>query len=49
MVYKGMTLHKITKFYTEWFSICPNLTNNFCIITIFESCVKEINDLNQNL
>jgi hypothetical protein len=24
-----MTLHKITEFYTEWFSVYPNITSKF--------------------
>jgi hypothetical protein len=27
-----MTLHKITEFYTEWFSVYPNITSKFRII-----------------
>jgi hypothetical protein len=36
-----MSLHKITEFYTEWFSICPNITSKFHTIAIFKSFVKE--------
>jgi hypothetical protein len=37
-----MTLHKITEFYTEWFSICLNTTSQFCTMTILKSFVKQI-------
>jgi hypothetical protein len=39
-----MTLHKITEFYTEWFSVCPNIPSKFRTITIFKNCVKQNND-----
>jgi hypothetical protein len=29
-----MTLHKITEFYTEFFSVYPNITSKFCTIAI---------------
>jgi hypothetical protein len=31
-----MALHKITEFYTEWFSVYPNITSEFRTIAIFE-------------
>jgi hypothetical protein len=31
-----MTLHKITEFYTEWFSVYPNITSKFRTIVIFK-------------
>jgi hypothetical protein len=40
-----MKSQKITEFYTEWFSVCPDITSEFCIVAIFESFVKETNDL----
>jgi hypothetical protein len=44
-----MTLHKITEFYTEWFSVCLNITSKIFIIVIllFESFVKYNNDSNK--
>jgi hypothetical protein len=43
-----MTLHKITEFYTEWFSIHPNITSKFRAIAIFnKNCVKQNNDSNK--
>jgi hypothetical protein len=41
-----MTLHKITEFYTEWFSVYPNITLKFRTI-IFKNCVKQNNDSNK--
>jgi hypothetical protein len=35
-----MTLHKITEFYTEWFSVNPNITSKFRTIVIFKNCLK---------
>jgi hypothetical protein len=42
-----MTLHKITEFYAEWYSTCPNITSKFRTIFIFKSAIKEISDLNK--
>jgi hypothetical protein len=42
-----MTLHKITEFYTEWFSVYPNITSQFRTIAIFNKCVKQNNDSNK--
>jgi hypothetical protein len=42
-----MTLHKITEFYTEWFSVYPNITSKFRTIAIFKNCVKQKNDSNK--
>jgi hypothetical protein len=39
-----MTLHKITEFYTEWFSVYPNITSKFRTIAILKNCVKQNND-----
>jgi hypothetical protein len=35
-----MTLHKITEFYTERFSVYPKTTSKFRTIAIFKNCVK---------
>jgi hypothetical protein len=42
-----MTLHKITEFYTEWYSVCPNITSKFRTIAIFKNYVKQNNDSNK--
>jgi hypothetical protein len=42
-----MTLHKIIEFYTEWFSVYPNITSKFRTIAIFKNCVKQNNDSNK--
>jgi hypothetical protein len=42
-----MTLHKITEFYTEWFSVYPNITSKFRTIVIFKNFIKQNNDPNQ--
>jgi hypothetical protein len=39
-----MTQHKITEFYTEWFSFYPNINSKFRIIAIFKSPVKGNDD-----
>jgi hypothetical protein len=44
-----MTLHKITEFDTEWFSICPNITLKFRTIAVFKNCVKQNKLLKSNL
>jgi hypothetical protein len=41
-----MTLHKITEFYTESFSVYPSITSKFRTIAIFKNCVKQNNDSN---
>jgi hypothetical protein len=38
-----MTLHKITEFYIEWFSVYPNITSKFRTIVIFKNCIKQNN------
>jgi hypothetical protein len=38
---KSMSLHKITDFCTDWFSICSNKTSNFRTIAIFKSVIKQ--------
>jgi hypothetical protein len=47
IVYKGMTLHNISEFYTVCFSACPNITSTFRITAIFKSSVWENNDRNK--
>jgi hypothetical protein len=42
-----MTLQKITEFYTEWFSVYPNITSKFRTIAIFKNCVKQNDDPNK--
>jgi hypothetical protein len=43
-----MTLHKITEFYTELFSVYHNTTSKFRTIAIFnKNCVKQNNDSNK--
>jgi hypothetical protein len=42
-----MTLHKITQFYTEWFSVYHNITSKFRTIAIFKNCIKQNNDSNK--
>jgi hypothetical protein len=37
-----MTLHKITEFYTELFSVYHNITSKFRTIVMFKNCVKQI-------
>jgi hypothetical protein len=44
-----MPLHKITEFYTEWFSVYPNITSKFRTIAIFKNCVKQNNDSNKRI
>jgi hypothetical protein len=42
-----MVLHKITEFYTEWFSVYHDITLKFRTIAIFKNCVKQNNDSNK--
>jgi hypothetical protein len=42
-----MTMHKITEFYTELFSVYPNITSKVRTIAIFKNCVKQNNDSNK--
>jgi hypothetical protein len=42
MASKDMALHKITEFYTEWHSICPNITSKCSTIAIFKNFVKDL-------
>jgi hypothetical protein len=42
-----MILHKITEFYTEWFSVYSNTTSKLRTIAIFKNCVKQNNDSNK--
>jgi hypothetical protein len=39
-----MTLHKISEFYTQQFSVVPNTTSKFHTIAILKSFVKEITE-----
>jgi hypothetical protein len=41
-----MSLHKITEFYTELFSVYPNINSKFRTIAVFKNCVKQNNDSN---
>jgi hypothetical protein len=40
-------MNKITEFYTEWFSVCPNITSKFRTIATLESFLKQNNDSNK--
>jgi hypothetical protein len=42
-----MTLHKITEFYTEWFSVYPNIISKVRTMAIFKNCVKQNNNSNK--
>jgi hypothetical protein len=42
-----MTMHKITEFYTELFSVYHNITSKFRTIAIFKNSVKQNNDSNK--
>jgi hypothetical protein len=42
-----MALQKITEFFTEWFSVYPNITSKFRTIAIFKNCFKQNNDSNK--
>jgi hypothetical protein len=42
-----MTMHKITEFYTEWFSVCSNITSKFRTMAIVRSFAKENDDANK--
>jgi hypothetical protein len=42
-----MTLHKITEFYTEWFSVYPNITSKFRTFAIFKNYAKQNNYSNK--
>jgi hypothetical protein len=42
-----MSLQKITEFYTEWFSVCPNIISKYRTIVIFRSFVTQNNDSNK--
>jgi hypothetical protein len=37
-----MALHKITEFYTEWFSVYHNITSKFRTIAIFKTASNKI-------
>jgi hypothetical protein len=42
-----MTLHKITEFYTELYSVYHNITSKFRTIAIFKNYVKQNDDSNK--
>jgi hypothetical protein len=42
-----MNLHKITEFYTEWFSIYPSVTTKLRTTAMFKSFVRQNNDSNK--
>jgi hypothetical protein len=42
-----MILHKITEFYTEWFSVYHNITSTIRTIAIIKNWVKQNNDSNK--
>jgi hypothetical protein len=37
-----MSLHKITEFYTEWFSVYPNITSNFATSPYLKTASNKI-------
>jgi hypothetical protein len=47
MIYKDLALRKFTAFYTDRFSVCPNINANFRDIAIFKNVVKQNNDSNK--
>jgi hypothetical protein len=47
IVQKGMAMHKITGFYTKWFSVFPNITSKFRTNAIFKSSANENNGSNK--
>jgi hypothetical protein len=47
IVYKGITLHKITEFCSKWYSVCPKITSKFQITATFKSSGKEGNNTNK--
>jgi hypothetical protein len=42
-----MTLHKTTKLFTEWFSVCPKITSKLCTIAIDKGFFKQKNYSNK--
>jgi hypothetical protein len=42
MLYKDMSLHKVTEVYTEWFILCPNITLKFRTIAIFKASLNKM-------
>jgi hypothetical protein len=42
-----MTLHKITEFYADCFSVYHNITSKCRTIVIFENCVEQNNNSNK--
>jgi hypothetical protein len=49
IVCKYIILHIITEFYTEGFSVRPNITSKFHTIAIVKSFDKQNNDLNKTV
>jgi hypothetical protein len=45
--YEPYIQNKMTEFYTERFSVCPNITSNFRTTVIFKSNVKQNNVSNK--
>jgi len=39
-----MTLHKITEFYKQWFSVYPNINSKFCTIPTVKSFTNQNDD-----
>jgi hypothetical protein len=37
-----MTLYKITEFYIEWFSVCPNINSIFFTFAMFKTSSHKI-------
>jgi hypothetical protein len=37
-----MKLHKITRFYTEWFIVCPNIPTKFCNVVILKTSSNKL-------
>jgi hypothetical protein len=42
-----MTLHRIRYLYTEWFSVCLNITSKFHSIATFNRFIKQNKYLNK--
>jgi hypothetical protein len=42
-----MILHKITEFYTVFFSVYHNITSKSRTIPTFKNCIKQNNDSNK--
>jgi hypothetical protein len=35
-----MTLHKMTEFYAEWFSVCPNISQHHPILNLRHKIIQ---------